>query len=120
MHEEPNAKSVESWVPWLLALALVFQAVFLFQFMGACAGGADSSGYLNSAKLLARGEYSTALRPVPEINARTLHDYTDHSRELAATSTRSSRLHRCHVAFDFTRSESPRGYARRGDCGASY
>jgi hypothetical protein len=49
----------------LLLLGLVFYAFFLARFMGACASGADQSGYLNEARLLAEGRVSIAMRAIP-------------------------------------------------------
>jgi len=46
--------------------------------MGAWAGGADSSGYLNSARLLAHGEISAVIRPVAGVDAETLPGYGDY------------------------------------------
>lgn len=79
MANEGAAKPVsfERFAPLLLIVGLVCQAVLLGSHMGAGAGGADSSGYLNSARLLARGEFSTAIRPIAGIDATTLPDYTD-------------------------------------------
>jgi hypothetical protein len=51
----------------LPALGLVCYAVFLAWFMGAFATGADQSGYLNSARLLAAGQATAAMRLIPEV-----------------------------------------------------
>jgi hypothetical protein len=54
---------------WLGVLALLGYAVFLGRHIEAVAGGADSSGYLNSARLLAAGRLSGELRLPPEFAA---------------------------------------------------
>jgi hypothetical protein len=51
----------------LPALGLICYALFLARFMGACAGGADQSGYLNHARLLAEGRTSAPMRLLPEL-----------------------------------------------------
>lgn len=51
---------------WCGLIALVFYAVFLGRNFAGVAGGADSSGYLNSARLLAAGELTAELRTPPE------------------------------------------------------
>ena len=49
----------------LLALAVVAYAAFLSSFMSFEAGGSDSSGYLNFAKLLLQGEVRAPVRALP-------------------------------------------------------
>jgi len=46
-------------------LGFLCYAIFLARFMGACAGGADQSGYMNNARLLAEGRTSVAMRFIP-------------------------------------------------------
>ncbi len=53
-------------LPWLLLIAY---AVFLFPFVDSIAGGADSSGYLNSARLLMGGRLNFPPREIPGIAA---------------------------------------------------
>ena len=69
----PNPLSAPLPAPrWLVGLglvALVALSVFLFQKATAIAAGSDSSGYLNSARLLASGELSTPHRLPPELGA---------------------------------------------------
>jgi hypothetical protein len=50
------------WFTWLALLALAGYAVFLCGNTTITAGGSDSSGYLNSARLLANGRYQGELR----------------------------------------------------------
>lgn len=52
-------------------LALLGSAVLVVRFSGNAAGGADSSGYLNSARLLAHGRLSEPVRTVPGVVAST-------------------------------------------------
>ncbi|MSU23368.1 MAG: hypothetical protein EXS32_06030 [Opitutus sp.] len=54
------------WLVWLGLGALAIYAVFLALNTTVAAGGSDSSGYLNSARLLAAGQWQTELRTPPE------------------------------------------------------
>jgi hypothetical protein len=51
---------------WIGCIALALYATFLARNSSNVAGGADSSGYLNSARLLAAGQLTTKLRTPPE------------------------------------------------------
>jgi hypothetical protein len=65
-------------VPWPLVLAVVAMGayvLFLGSRVGAYAGGADSSGYLNSARLLGDARVRTSLRVVAGIPAAELRSY---------------------------------------------
>ncbi len=68
----PNASAqplFPRWVlPAVLGLALAAYLIFLATHVGAYAGGSDSSGYLNNARLIAQGRTHTPLRPVPGID----------------------------------------------------
>ena len=68
----PPAATVRAprWVQWLAVLVLVGYAFFLARHSAIVAGGSDSSGYLNSARLLARGQFFTELRAPAEFGAR--------------------------------------------------
>jgi hypothetical protein len=58
-------------VPWLrvtLAIAFVLYAAVLWRHVGAYAAGADSSGYLNSARLLSEGVATSQPRAVPGLS----------------------------------------------------
>ena len=48
---------VKSRLRWLGLLALAAYAVFLARNTAVVAGGSDSSGYLNSARLFAEGKF---------------------------------------------------------------
>lgn len=49
----------------LLAVCIAGYAIFLARHLSPHAGGSDSSGYLNSARLLAHGEFLTRARALP-------------------------------------------------------
>ncbi|MCE2861063.1 MAG: hypothetical protein RIR76_1099 [Verrucomicrobiota bacterium] len=66
----PNPPSGRAFARWpLLAgiAALLLYAVFLHRHAAVVAGGADSSGYLNSARLLGEGRLQETLRAPPEL-----------------------------------------------------
>src|SRR5262245_60832301 len=66
----PNPPAAPGRLPgglwWLGRLGLIAYAVFLGRQFSNVAGGADSSGYLNSARLLAAGKIRSELRAPPE------------------------------------------------------
>ncbi len=55
------------WIVWLGLAALAGYAVFLARNSTVAAGGSDSSGYLNSARLLAAGRLATEVRVPAEL-----------------------------------------------------
>jgi hypothetical protein len=58
-------------VPWrqvTIAVAFVVYAIVLWRHVGAVAGGADSSGYMNGARLLVDGTGADAVRTVPGVS----------------------------------------------------
>lgn len=55
------------WLGWLGILGAIGYAIFLTAYFAPVAGGADSSGYMNSARLFTRGRLKTELRVVPEV-----------------------------------------------------
>lgn len=63
--------------------------IFLVWLIGAYAGGADSSGYLNHARLLATGHVQTAPREIPGLPFASLPDYTYTPLGLKATADRT-------------------------------
>ncbi len=69
--------SLERFVPALLAAILLLQGLVTWRYLGAVAGAADSSGYMNSARLLARGEFSAPFRVVEGVNEASGPDYFD-------------------------------------------
>lgn len=62
--DHPTQRPVIVWT--LLTAAFIAYGVLLAQHVGAYAGGADSSGYLNHARLLAEGHLHTPFRDLPE------------------------------------------------------
>lgn len=65
-----------AWALALLGAALVGYAAFLAFHVGAYAGQSDSSGYLNSARLLAHGQTAVAQRIPAGIDPAALDSYT--------------------------------------------
>jgi hypothetical protein len=66
--DRASLRRAAAMVPWFhltVAAAIAAYAVVLWAHVGAYAGGADSSGYLNSARLLAEGRVSTPMRALP-------------------------------------------------------
>ena len=62
-------------IPWfrvVLVTGFAAYALLLWLNVGAHAGGADSSGYLNSARLLAAGRLSTPMRALPSFPPDTV------------------------------------------------
>jgi hypothetical protein len=66
-----------AWGRLLPALGFLLYALFLAHYMGVFAGGADSSGYLNNARLLAEGRVTAPMQRVPDPRPETLPSYTD-------------------------------------------
>ncbi len=65
----PSPENPWSQRRWFLVLGILLglYAVLLLTCLGANAGGSDSSGYLNQAKLLATGQATVAPRALPEL-----------------------------------------------------
>ncbi len=57
---------------WLCTLALIGYGIFLGVNHAPVAAGADSGGYLGSARLLSEGKLVTTLRTIPEFAARNV------------------------------------------------
>ena len=72
----PPSARLPAWALALLCAALVGYAAFLAFHVGAYAGQSDSSGYLNSARLLARGQTAVAQRIPAGIDPAALDSYT--------------------------------------------
>ena len=60
------------WARWFCVLVLVGYGIFLGANHAPVAAGADSGGYLGSARLLSQGKLVTTLRTVPEFAARNV------------------------------------------------
>ncbi len=65
------------WGQWLPALGFLVYALFLAQHVGPYAGGSDSSGYMNNARLLAEGRITVPMHRVPDPHPETLPEYID-------------------------------------------
>lgn len=63
---------VGTWLAWGGALAYT---AILIGFMGAYAGGSDSSGYLNNARMLAQGRVTIPMRVLPGLAPDSLPGY---------------------------------------------
>lgn len=64
------------WTLWLPLLGFVFYGLMLAHYSGAYAGGADSSGYMNDARLLDNGDLIAPMRQVPGVDPRTVPSFT--------------------------------------------
>jgi hypothetical protein len=74
---EPSSSSASRrWVPSALVLAFLAYALVLALHMGAYAGGSDSSGYMNNARLIARHRLHVEQRAIRGIPPDTLPSYT--------------------------------------------
>jgi hypothetical protein len=72
----PGVLHFISWSRLLPALGFLLYGLFLARFAGACAGGSDTSGYLNNARLIGRGHLLAPMRLVPGLNPDTVPPYT--------------------------------------------
>jgi hypothetical protein len=70
-----NVAAAPPWFRWLGVAALAAYAIFLVRHTTIVAGGSDSSGYLNSARLLAAGRLQADLRLPDVVNPETLRRY---------------------------------------------
>ncbi|MEO6568604.1 MAG: hypothetical protein ABIO94_07550, partial [Opitutaceae bacterium] len=59
----------------LLAIGMVLYAFLIATYMGAYAGGSDSSGYLNNARLLREGRFIIERRALENLPAEKLPVY---------------------------------------------
>jgi hypothetical protein len=60
------------WALWLPLVAFVLYGLMLARYSAAYAGGADSSGYMNNARLLDHGSLITPMRQVPGLSPDTV------------------------------------------------
>lgn len=72
----PGRRRSPPWGRLLPLLGFLLYGLFLAFHVGAYAGGSDSSGYLNNARLLAAGRWTAAARLVPGLAPETLPPYT--------------------------------------------
>src|SRR6185295_8647367 len=71
----PPPRRVPFVVPLVLAVVAATYAWFLVQRGASYAGGSDSSGYLNSARLLAHGKVSEPVRTIPGLSPPVWNNY---------------------------------------------
>jgi hypothetical protein len=64
------------WSLWLPLIAFALYGLMLARYSAAYAGGVDSSGYLNDARLLDHGNLIAPMRQVPGMNAASLPPLT--------------------------------------------
>jgi hypothetical protein len=83
MDSSPSSNRWRAAIPGLFsrasllpALGFLLYALLLARHMGACAGGSDSSGYLNNARLLAHGHVAIPQRLMPGLPPDALPSYT--------------------------------------------
>jgi hypothetical protein len=65
----PSPSAAPRWFAWLAAVALLVYGGFLGAYFTPVAGGSDSSGYLNAARLLARGQITAPMRDFSGLTA---------------------------------------------------
>jgi len=70
--EAPPRRAGTLWIP---LLAFAAYALLLAWYTGACAGGSDSSGYLNNARLLGSGRIVTPTRQIEGLDPASLPSY---------------------------------------------
>jgi len=72
----PSPNRLPSRRCWAIGVAAVLglYALFLSRYIGAVAGGADSSGYMNQARLLASGHVEVPFREVPGLSFDSVPD----------------------------------------------
>jgi hypothetical protein len=63
------------WALWLPLLAFALYGLMLLRYSAAYAAGADSSGYMNNARLLDHASLIAPMRQVPGLNPETLTSY---------------------------------------------
>ena len=63
------------WRLWLPLIAFTLYGLMLVRYTAAYAGGADSSGYLNNARLLDHGSLISPMRQVPGLDPHTLTSF---------------------------------------------
>ncbi|HEX2851844.1 MAG TPA: phospholipid carrier-dependent glycosyltransferase [Opitutaceae bacterium] len=72
-HQLPRAR-VTRWV--LVAIAAILYGILLGTHVGAWAGGADSSGYLNNARLLRAGRFQIEQRTIEGLPSSQVSSFT--------------------------------------------
>ena len=72
MDATPLVPARPKYLVWLALLSLAVFGWFLHENATVQPGGSDSSGYFNMARLLARGQLHTPVRPLPGLSAADL------------------------------------------------
>lgn len=72
---KPPSTTSRKIVLWVVGVAVVLYTCLLIKEVGATAGGSDSSGYLNHARLMAEGRFHLPPREIEGLNAKTLPLY---------------------------------------------
>ena len=70
----PSPRALPAWrrpAVRFAAIALLLYAILVARFVNACAGGSDSSGYLNHARILATGHVHIQPRLIPGLTAQS-------------------------------------------------
>ncbi len=75
------------WTRWVCVIVLLGYGIFIGVNHAPVAAGADSGGYLGSARLLSQGRLLTTLRTVPEFAARNVWMHTPLGYEAKEGST---------------------------------
>ena len=73
----PGRNRPAGWIAGLAAALLALYALFLIPYVGAVAGGSDSSGYMNHARMLASGRVHAPIRSIAGLapNSASLPPY---------------------------------------------
>lgn len=72
MDATPLVPARPKYLVWLALFALAAYGWYLHEIATVQPGGSDSSGYFNMARLLARGQLQTPMRPLPGLTAADL------------------------------------------------
>ncbi|NBQ57269.1 MAG: hypothetical protein EBU32_02540 [Opitutaceae bacterium] len=71
----PSPSAAPRWFAWLAVVALLVYGIFLGAYFTPVAGGSDSSGYLNAAQLLARGQLTAPMRDYSGLTASSASQF---------------------------------------------
>jgi hypothetical protein len=76
-HPRPGSAALSRfrWALWLPLLAFALYGLLLVRYSAAFAAGADSSGYLNNARLLEHGSLIAPMRQVPGLDPEKLTSF---------------------------------------------
>ncbi len=71
----PSPSVAPRWFAWLAVVALLVYGIFLGAYYTPVAGGSDSSGYLNAAQLLTRGQLAAPMRDYSGLEASSASQF---------------------------------------------